>query len=271
MIVAGGGSGGAMCCKQVTTETYSWESFSYSVGKANSYMGADPMILPENGYFVSNLVYLNAGDVIKVSCTAGSGTWSMMFKASTGNLDTATFTCCLQYTSSNPSQTYTVTSSGYYGFSGFNGAVSVEKRVTTSSTTSEHAYQVGYAGGGTNGDGYSSSFYGKQNSAGNDAFFGVGGNSQLWNRRYVSGAGGGGWYGGGHFYSNTDMDAVKKSGGGSGWVNIASNAGNRPSGYTGLELDSGTTYAGNTSFPAPGGGNETGHSGDGYIRITRIS
>ena len=68
------------------------------------------------------------------------------------------------------------------------------------------------------------------------------------------------------------MTYCKYSGGGSGWVNIAANAGNRPSGYTGLELDSGETKAGNTSFPnIAGTGNETGHSGNGYARITRLS
>jgi hypothetical protein len=54
-------------------------------------------------------------------------------------------------------------------------------------------------------------------------------------------------------------------------VNIAANASYRPSGYTGLELESGQTIAGNTSFPAPGGGNETGHSGDGFARITVVN
>ena len=31
-----------------------------------------------------------------------------------------------------------------------------------------------------------------------------------------------------------------------------------------------STVAGNTSFIAPGGGNETGHSGNGYARITYL-
>jgi len=54
-------------------------------------------------------------------------------------------------------------------------------------------------------------------------------------------------------------------------VNTAASAGNRPSGYTGLQLDSGTTYAGNQSFPnTAGSGNETGHSGNGYAKITRL-
>jgi hypothetical protein len=91
------------------------------------------------------------------------------------------------------------------------------------------------------------------------------------NYRYCSGAGGGGWYGGGSSCSDSSMTYVKYSGGGSGWVNTAASAGNRPSGYTGLQLDSGTTYNGGTSFPSTSGGNETGHSGNGYARITRLS
>ena len=55
-------------------------------------------------------------------------------------------------------------------------------------------------------------------------------------------------------------------------MNTAASAGNRPSGYTGIELDSGETKAGNTSFPNTAGtGNETGHSGNGYVKITRLA
>ena len=35
-------------------------------------------------------------------------------------------------------------------------------------------------------------------------------------------------------------------------------------------LTSASTYAGNTSFVGTGGSNETGHSGNGYVRITCI-
>ena len=142
---------------------------------------------------------------------------------------------------------------------------------TTQSTTESNESQIGFVGGGTNGGGYNSSYYGKQNGAGNNGAFGQGANQDATNYRYCSGAGGAGWYGGGINYSNSDMNACKMSGGGSGFVNTAESADNRPSGYTGLQLDSGTTYAGNQSFPAVDGGNEIGHSGDGYARITRIS
>ena len=147
----------------------------------------------------------------------------------------------------------------------------IEIKVLRTSATEERTSQVGYVGGGTNGGGYSSSYYGKQNGAGNDGTFGQGANQTTTDYRYCSGAGGGGWYGGGMNYSDSDMNACKMSGGGSGFVNTAASAGNRPSGYTGLQLDSGTTYAGNQSFPnTAGSGNETGHSGNGYAKITRL-
>lgn len=79
-----------------------------------------------------------------------------------------------------------------------------------------------------------------------------------------SGAGGGGWYGGG---------AGWPAGGGSGYVYTASSATNYPSGCllnSSHYLSNAQTIAGNQSFPAPGGGNETGHSGNGYARITLV-
>ena len=109
-------------------------------------------------------------------------------------------------------------------------------------------------------------------AAGSGGSFGQGANQTTSNYRYCSGAGGGGWYGGGGGQcSDSSIAYVHYSGGGSGFVNTSANASYRPSGYTGLQLDSGTTYNGNTSFPSISSGNETGHSGNGYARITRIS
>lgn len=134
---------------------------------------------------------------------------------------------------------------------------------TTSTDTSSSKSTSSQQGGGTSGRGTSP---GTQNGGGGD--FGAGANQTTTNYRYVSGAGGGGWYGGGCSHSDSSTSYINSSGGGSGFVNTAANAGYRPSGYTGLQLDSGTTKDGSTSFPAPGGGNETGHSGNGYARIT---
>lgn len=137
---------------------------------------------------------------------------------------------------------------------------------------SNSANQPGYVGGGATGGGYSSAFQGKQNAAGTNGGFGYGANQTTTNYRHCSACGGGGWYGGGGGErSDDDINYVKRSGGGSGFVNTAANAGNRPTGYTGLQLDSGTTYDGNTSFEAVNGGKEIGHSGDGYARITRLA
>ena len=157
------------------------------------------------------------------------------------------------------------------------GGASVASSVLTLTPTHEEVdettlTQVGYVGGGTSGGGYSSSYYGKQNGAGSNGGFGYGANKTTTMTRYCSACGGGGWYGGGSgSASDSSMTNCKYSGGGSGWVNTSASAGNRPSGYTGLELDSGETKSGNTSFPNTAGtGNETGHEGDGYAKITRL-
>ena len=123
-------------------------------------------------------------------------------------------------------------------------------------------------GGGTSGKGQ---YPGTQTTGGNSGGkFGFGANQTTTNYKYCSGAGGGGWYGGGMSYSDNYTSYISYTGGGSGFVNIASNASYRPSNYTGLELESGTTTAGDSSFPSTSGVTETGHSGNGYARITVI-
>jgi hypothetical protein len=143
----------------------------------------------------------------------------------------------------------------------------VKVETTTSTSNSSGYSNKSQQGGGTSGRGQ---YPGTQTSAGSGGGFGYGGNQTITNYRYLSGAGGGGWYGGGKSYSDSSTNYINYSGGGSGFVNIALNASKRPSGYTGLELDSGTTMAGNSSFPSTSGGTETGHSGNGYARITVI-
>lgn len=137
------------------------------------------------------------------------------------------------------------------------------KKTETSTNTSSGSSNSAQQGGGTSGRGTNP---GTQSGGGGE--FGLGKNQSSTNYRYVSGAGGGGWYGGGSSQSDSSTSQINSSGGGSGFVNIAANAGYRPSGYTSLQLDSGSTKDGSTSFPSPSGGNETGHSGNGYARIT---
>ena len=133
--------------------------------------------------------------------------------------------------------------------------------ISSSSTTSNASQQ----GGGVSGRG---EFPGTQSDAGGGGDFGLGADQSTTNYRYAAGAGGGGWYGGGTDYSDTDMDYVNYSGGGSGFVNTSANASHRPDGFTGLQLDSGSTKDGAQSFPSPSSGNETGHSGNGHAKIT---
>lgn len=79
------------------------------------------------------------------------------------------------------------------------------------------------------------------------------------------GAGGGGWFGG--------TGSSNGGGGGSSYVFSESTANDYPSGCKLTSehfLSNAQTTAGNQSFPAPGGGNETGHTGNGYARITLV-
>lgn len=168
-----------------------------------------------------------------------------------------------------PLSTSTTLIIGGYKYS-WNGS-KFEQQTTTSTSTYNYS-QIGYIGGGVTGGGYSDTYKGKQNAAGTNGSFGQGANQTTTNYRYCSGAGGGGWYGGGGRYSDSTTSYVNQSGGGSGFVNTAANAQYRPNGYAGLELDSGETRDGATSFPNTAGtGNETGHSGNGYVKITRLS
>lgn len=133
-----------------------------------------------------------------------------------------------------------------------------------------------YGGGETGGtatQNYGSGGGGGTQTAGgtggnsNSGTFGQGGEGKAASNGFA-GAGGGGWYGGGGSYPDGSGDDDRGGGGGSGFVWTGQNA---PSGYllgASYYLTNASTKAGNTSFTAPGGSAETGHSGDGYARIT---
>ena len=108
------------------------------------------------------------------------------------------------------------------------------------------AGSFGYATGNTYSNSYSQ---GGWNGGGNG--------SDGW----ANGGAGGGWYGG--------VTSWSHSAGGSGYVLTSSSY--KPAGYTPTSdyyMTSANSIAGNTTMPAPGGGNETGHSGNGYAKIT---
>lgn len=143
----------------------------------------------------------------------------------------------------------------------------------TGGSTTEN-YGTGGFGGtqtGVSDSSWQTTTHSSTTSAIGDAYagFGFGGNGITRSSGY-GGAGGGGWYGGSGAYPDNSSDDDRGGGGGSGFVWTGSNA---PSGYlldSNYYLTDASTIAGNASMPATGGGSETGHSGDGYIRITAI-
>ena len=155
--------------------------------------------------------------------------------------------------------------------------------------TSAYANPCGCGGGEYGGDGYYNNTTGSyttgQNrsggsasqtaggitwSTGTQATFGQGGNAS----GYSCGGGGGGWYGGGGAYdSDSDSDG-RWGGGGSGYVYTSSTAKNYPNGCllnSTHYLTNAQTIAGDTFFTSPTGSSETGHTGNGFCRITNLT
>ena len=134
----------------------------------------------------------------------------------------------------------------------------------TSGGTTTQSFGSG-GGGGTQTAGGA----GGSNNAGT---FGQGGQGLSRSSGY-GGAGGGGWYGGGGSYPDYSGDDDRGGGGGSGYVYTSSTASNYPSGCllnASYYLTNAQTIAGNTAFTSPTGTSETGHTGNGYTRITVI-
>lgn len=142
----------------------------------------------------------------------------------------------------------TTESYGNGGYGGTQTGVSSSSWQTTSQSTSTSAQSGAYAG------------------------FGFGGNGIARESGY-GGAGGGGWYGGSGAYPDSSGDDDRGGGGGSGYIYTSTSASTYPSGCllnSQYYLENATTLAGNTSFTSPTGASETGHTGDGYVRITVI-
>ena len=138
--------------------------------------------------------------------------------------------------------------SGNYGY----GGGTVGGTQTVNSNSERQANGGSQTNGGINKSGSTTS-----------GAFGIGGNGT---QQWTSG-GGGGWYGGAGCYCDY-------AGGGSGYVYTSATASNYPSGCllnSSYYLTNAQTIAGNQSFPSPTDGTETGHSGNGYVRITKLT
>lgn len=132
-----------------------------------------------------------------------------------------------------------------------------------------------YGYGGSQTASYSSlsaiNSQGTTNSSSNCAAgFGFGGFGCYYASGY-GGAGGGGWYGGQGTYPDGSGDDDGGGGGGSGYVYTSSSASNYPQGCllnSSYYLSDASNLSGNESFKSPSGSTETGHSDNGYCRIT---
>lgn len=151
-------------------------------------------------------------------------------------------------------------SSGYVDIAGFAGG-GISGKIYNNQDSSNGGSWYGGGGSQTQG-GAANTSYSNYTTAGN---FGQGGNYNSGSNTQYGSGGGGGWYGGG--------GSIGVGGGGSGYIYTSSTASNYPSGCllnSSYYLTNAQTIAGNTAFTSPTGISETGHAGNGYIRITVI-
>ncbi len=135
---------------------------------------------------------------------------------------------------------------GTQTYSGYSTSYTIETQTTTGLNSSK---LENYAGG-----------------------FGFGGGGVSYRNGY-GGAGGGGWYGGSGNVPDSSSDNDRGGGGGSGFVYTSTTPSTTlPSGYKltdKYQLTSAATIGGYKSFNSPSGSQETGHTGNGYVRITK--
>lgn len=149
--------------------------------------------------------------------------------------------------------------------------------------SNKHGMYGGGLSGGTSSESYGTGGDGATQTAGgtgssNSAtkgIFGYGGKGIYASNGYA-GAGGGGWYGGAGSSPDSSADDDRGGGGGSGYVYTSETANNYPSGCllnSLYYLVDAQTIDGATSIPSPNNENETeiGHTGDGFVRITKYN
>lgn len=147
----------------------------------------------------------------------------------------------------------------YYGYGGYGGGENGGKAVFYYDKRYRSSkLRAGYEDGSTIPGG-------GQDSVENDGhyvygMFGQGANANgntgsALERAGVDAGGGGGWYGGAKLAYYGSISGGMSAGGGSGHVNYDA-------------MLSGETIGGDTTFKAPNGTDETGHTGSGYARVT---
>ena len=142
---------------------------------------------------------------------------------------------------------------------------------------------AGLSGGASYKTGQSLASYGTLSSQTGGYQFGVGQNGVYISNNHPRGGGGGGYYGGvvpkdnelGGFYASpgfggssfisghSGCNAVKESSTSSSITHTG-----QPNHYSGYVFTNTVMKAGDESMPSPTGGTETGHSGNGYCKIT---
>jgi hypothetical protein len=163
---------------------------------------------------------------------------------------------------------------GAAGFQECNGSAGVisggHGGGATGGTPIAGGYSARIGQGGTQTAGGAGGF--ETYGSGNTGSFGLGGDGSTTGTSANGGGGGGGWYGGGAGANGSNCAAG--GGGGSGYVYTMATAGSYPSGClltNSHYLAGAQVIAGDQTFLSPDGTSETGHAGNGHIRITTLA
>ena len=235
----------------------------------------DTSYIGGKGGYAEGVVYLNTGDTIYVY--TGGQPSGYNTSATSNNTNAGGFN------GGGAGRTYSYSGTTTYGLGGggatdirLNSDTLYNRIIVAGGGSGATNGTNGYAGGGTTSQGYSG-YTASQSSAGTGGSFGVGGaSSGRYNYKYGAPGGGGGWYGGGAGTGQTDSNTTFRqySGGGSGFVytgqNVTVPSGNNYQIGENYKMTSTNIVAGNVSFKSPNGATETGHSGNGYAKITYL-
>lgn len=273
LLVAGGGAG-ASAYYSVTGSSEQSQEFLKSLTRqsSNVYTGSGggywsrfgSIGCTESGYYIFDYDSVTAGTLRNIKHIVYDNAWTAVQSQKTISAGTPFYVNMETYPSSGYThQIYVYSTASSSEAVNLSGACTYKVTYIDTTETDYGTATTAKQGGGTSGRGQ---YPGTQTSAGSGGGFGLGANQTSTNYMYCGGGGGGGWYGGGSDRADSNTSYINYCGGGSGYVKTSSNAVYD----TNNVLLSGSTKAGNVSFPSTSGGSETGHSGNGYARITVV-
>ena len=174
MIVAGGGSGGAMCYRSATGKTTTNIQDSQFIDGV--WVQNDGTVVSNNYRASTDYISITSTDTVKVySFTSGYGMLNMIcYNSSKTYIGYTTLDINKGTMNSQPSSFSGIAYVRFvrYHSNDYGSNTPPRPYIEKTTTSTSNDSQVGYVGGGTTGNGYSDAYKGKQNTAGTNGSFG---------------------------------------------------------------------------------------------------